>query len=152
MLAPFDRIGATPVARDEKLEKLRRVPLFAGFGNRELERLGTLTDEVDLPAGRVLMRQGDRGEELFVLMRGAARVERDGREQATLQDDDFFGEIALVDGGPRTATVTLTEDSALLVVARRQFQQLLDEFPAVRVHVLEALAQRVRSAETDAAH
>ena len=140
------------MATDEKLEKLRRVPLFAGFGRRELERLGMLTDEVDLPSGRVVMREGDRGEELFILMSGAARVERDGRAQATLGADDFFGEIALVDGGPRTATVTLTEDSTLLVVGRRQFQQLLDEFPDVRLQVLEALARRVRSAETDAAH
>lgn len=140
------------MATDEKLDKLRRVPLFAGFGSRELERLGALTDEVDLPAGRVLMRQGDRGEELFVLMRGAARVERDGRIVAERLTDDFVGEIALVDGGPRTATVTLTEDSALLVVGRRQFQQLLEEFPSVRLQVLEALAQRVRSAESDAIH
>lgn len=140
------------MARDEKLEKLRRVPLFANLGNRELERLGALTDEVDLPAGRVLMRQGDRGEELFILMRGAASVERDGRMVAERLHDEFVGEIALVDGGPRTATVTLTEDSALLVVGRRQFQQLLEEFPAVRVQVLEALAQRVRSADRDAVH
>jgi len=152
MLAPIIAAGAEPVATDEKLEKLRRVPLFAGFGKRELERLGMLTDEVDLPAGRVLMRQGDPGEELFVLMRGAARVERDGRDLVAMHADDFFGEIALIDGGPRTATVTLTEDSALLVVGRRQFQQLLDEFPEVRLQVLEALAARVRSAETDAAH
>ncbi len=140
------------MASDEKLEKLRRVPLFAGFGRRELERLGMLTDEVDLPAGRVLMRQADRGEELFVLMRGAARVERDGRDQAALGAGDFCGEISLVDGGPRTASVSLTEDSSLLVVGRRQFQQLLEEFPDVRLQVLEVLAQRVRSAETDAAH
>lgn len=140
------------MATDEKLEKLRRVPLFAALGRRELERLGMLTDQVDLPAGRVLMREGDRGEELFVLMSGAARVERDGRDQATMQADDFFGEIALVDGGPRTATVTLTEDSTLLVVGRRQFQQLLEEFPDVRLQVLEALARRVRAAEPDAAH
>lgn len=140
------------MGRDEKLEKLRRVPLFADLGKRELERLGMLTDEVDLPAGRVLMRQGDRGEELFVLMRGGARVERDGHVVAERLADDFVGEIALVDGGPRTATVTLTEDSALLVVGRRQFQQLLEEFPDVRLQVLEALAQRVRSAETDSVH
>lgn len=137
---------------DEKLEKLRRVPLFAGLGRRELERLGMLTDEVDLPAGRVLMRQGDRGEELFVFMTGAARVERDGQEIAERRVDDFVGEIALLDGGPRTATVTLTEDSTLLVVGRRQFRQLLDEFPDVRLQVLEALAHRVRSGEPHAAH
>lgn len=152
MLAGFERSGAKPVARDEKLEKMRRVPLFAGLGGRELERLGMLTDEVDLPAGRVLMRQGDRGEELFVLMRGAARVERDGRDPVTLLADDWFGEIALVDGGPRTATVTLSEDSALLVVGRSQFHQLMEEFPDVRDQILDLLAQRVRSAETDAVH
>lgn len=140
------------MVRDEKLEKMRRVPLFAGLGGRELERLGMLTDEVDLPAGRVLMRQGDRGEELFVLLQGAARVERDGHELSAMHPDAFFGEIALVDGGPRTATVTLTEDSALLVVGRRQFQQLMEEFPDVRLQVLEVLAQRVRSAEPDAVH
>lgn len=137
---------------DEKLEKLRRVPLFAGLGRRELERLGMLTDEVDLPAGRVLMRQGDRGEELFVFMSGAARVERDGQEIAERRVDDFVGEIALLDGGPRTATVTLTEDSTLLVVGRQQFRRLLDEFPDVRLQVLEALAHRVRSGEPHAAH
>ena len=140
------------MSRDEKLEKLQRVPLFAGLGRRELERLGTLTDEVDLPAGRVLMRQGERGEELFVLMSGAARVERDEREMVTMHANDFFGEIALIDGGPRTATVTLIEDSTLLVVGRRQFQQLLDEFPDTRLQVLEALAHRVRSSETATAH
>ena len=140
------------MSTDEKLDKLRRVPLFAGFGGRELERLGMLTDELDLPAGRVLMREGDRGEELFIIVRGAARVERDGRDQATLAADDFFGEIALVDGGPRSATVTLSEDSTLLVVGRRQFQQLLEEFPDVRLQVLEALARRVRAAEPDATH
>jgi CRP/FNR family transcriptional regulator, cyclic AMP receptor protein len=140
------------VATDEKLEKLRRVPLFAGLGGRELERLGMLTDEVNIPAGRVLMRQGDRGDELFVLLRGAARVERDGRDLVTLGVDDFFGEIALVDGGPRTATVTLSEDSALLVLGRGQFQQVMDEFPQVRGQILDVLAQRVRSGEPDAVH
>lgn len=140
------------MARDEKLDMLRRVPLFARLGGRELERLGMLTDEVDLPAGRVLMRQGERGEELFVFISGAARIERDGRQVAEREANDFVGEIALVDGGPRTATVTLTEDSRLLVVARTQFRQLLEEFPEVRMQILEALAHRVRSAEADAAH
>ena len=137
---------------DQKLEKLRRVPLFGGLGRRELERLGMLTDEVDLPAGRVMMREGERGEELFVLMQGAARVERDGRDVAALRAGEWFGEIALVDGGPRTATVTLTEDSALLVVGRSQFRQLMEEFPDVRDQILEVLGQRVRSAEPDALH
>lgn len=140
------------MATDQKLEKLKRVPLFAGLKGKELERLGMLTDEVELPAGRVLMRQGDRGEELFIVMRGGLRVERNGRQLADRGPDEFVGEIALVDGGPRTATVTLSEDSTLLVVGRRQFAQLLDEFPEVRMQVLQALAQRVRSTEPDEVH
>lgn len=140
------------MATDEKLEKLRRVPLFAALGRRELERLGALSDEVELPAGRTLMRQGERGQELFLFLRGGARVERDGREVASRREGDFVGEIALVDGGPRTATVTLTDDSSVLVVGRQAFQQLLEEFPDVRLQVLEALAHRVRSLESDSAH
>lgn len=141
-----------PMASDQKLEKLRRVPLFAALGGRELQRLGMLADEVDLPAGRVVMREGDRGEELFVIMQGAARVEREGHDVAALHADEWFGEIALVDGGPRTATVTLTEDSALLVVGRSQFRQLMEEFPDIRDQILDLLAQRVRAAEPDAVH
>ena len=140
------------MARDEKLDTLRTVPLFAGLGVRELERLSALTDEVELPAGRVLMRQGEPGEELFVLLRGAARVERDGLDFERPDDTGVFGEIALVDGGLRSATVTLTADSSLLVVGRRQFRQLVEEFPDVRLQILELLAQRVRSGETHRAH
>ena len=140
------------MARDEKLEKLRGVPLFTGLGGRELERLGALTDEVRLPAGRVLMRQGDAGDELYIVLSGAVRVERDGEEVLRPDALEVFGEISLIDGGPRSATVTLTEDSSLLVVGRRDFHELLDEFPEIRLQLLDALAHRVRSAETHRAH
>lgn len=138
--------------RDEKLELLRKVPLFGRLGRRELERIGMLADEVDLPAGRVLMRQGDRGEEMFVIIEGGAEVVKDGRPLGEKSAGDFFGEIALVDGGPRTATVTLTRESRLLVVDRRQFHAMMEEFPDVRLQVLQALAERVRSSEPDSPH
>jgi|AntDryMetagUQ889_1029465.scaffolds.fasta_scaffold07708_2 CRP-like cAMP-binding protein len=138
--------------KDEKLDLLHSIPLFAGFGQRELERLGMLTDQVDLPAGRVLMRQGETGHEMFVIVRGRAEIERDGRVVAQRGNGDIVGEIALVDKGPRTATVTLREPSQLLVVARRDFHALMEEMPTVRLHVLEALARRVRQLEPDAAH
>lgn len=140
------------MAKDEKLEILRRVPLFSRIQGKQLLRLGMLANEVDLPKGRVLMREGERGEEMFIVVEGEASVERDGHNVATRRRGEFFGEIALVDGGPRTATVTLTTDSRLLVVGRRDFHALLDEFPDVRLQVLEALAGRVRSAEPDSAH
>ncbi len=138
--------------RDEKLELLRKVPLFAGFGGRELERLGMLTDVVDLPEGRVLMRQGERGDQMFVIVAGGARVERDGRTLAERVTGEMVGEISLVDEGPRTATVTLTEPSRLLVVGHRDFHSLMDEMPDVRLRVLETLARRVRHLDPDSAH
>lgn len=140
------------MARDEKLDLLRRVPLFAKCDRRQIQRIGMLADEVDLPKGRVLMRQGERGEEMFVLIDGAVHVDRDGRSIDMDRGGQFFGEIALLDGGPRTATVELTRDSSLLVISRRDFQTMMNELPDIRLQVLEALAQRVRSSEPDSAH
>jgi CRP/FNR family transcriptional regulator, cyclic AMP receptor protein len=140
------------MARDEKLELLRTVPLFSGLSIRELRRIGELVDEVDLPAGRVLMRQGEHGSEMLVVIDGSARIERDGAVIAERGAGEVLGEIALLDGGPRTATVTLTRDSRLLVLGRREFQAAMDELPDVRLRVLEAVAQRVRTLDSSKAH
>jgi CRP-like cAMP-binding protein len=140
------------VARDEKIELLKTVPLFRGLGNSEMQRIGQLVDEVDLPAGRVLMRQGDSGAELFAIVDGSASVERDGRQLPACGPGSVIGEIALIDGGPRTATVTLTAPSRLLVLSRRDFGSLMDEFPGVRIQILDTLASRVRSLEESSPH
>jgi len=137
------------VARDEKLDLLHRIPLFSGFDRRRLERLGMLADEVDVPADKVLMRQGETGTDMMVLVRGGVAVERDGERINTLGPGDFFGEIALVDGGPRTATVTVTEPSTLLVITHRDFHSMMDEFPEVAGQVMNALANRVRTLDPD---
>jgi len=152
MLPPFPLCEVDRVAKDEKLELLRRVPLFSRMSGRDLLRVGMLADEVDLEKERVLMRQGERGEEMFVLVQGQASIERDGQRIGLRGAGDFFGEIALLDGGPRTATVRLTTDSRLLVIGRRDFHAMIDEFPEIRMRVLEALAQRVRSTEPESAH
>jgi CRP-like cAMP-binding protein len=140
------------VARDEKLDLLHRIPLFSGFDNRRLERLGMLADEVEVPAGKVLMRQGDTGTDMMVIVSGSVSVERDGNRLNTLGSGDFFGEIALVDGGARTATVTAEEPSRLLVITHRDFHSMMDEFPEVADQVMNALANRVRHLEPDAPH
>lgn len=140
------------MARDEKLELLRRIPLFAGLQGRRLERLGMLADEVDVQAGKVLMRQGETGTDMMVVVRGQVSVERDGVRLNTLGAGDFFGEIALVDGGPRTATVRSEAPSTLLVITHRDFHSLMDEFPEIAAQVMSALAHRVRRLEPDAAH
>lgn len=140
------------MARDEKLDLLHRIPLFSAFDGKKLQRLGMLADEVDVPAGKVLMRQGDSGSDMMVLVRGQVAVERDGERLNTLGPGDFFGEIALIDGGPRTATVTAEGPSSLLVISHRDFHSLMDEFPEVAQQVMNALANRVRHLEPDAAH
>jgi CRP-like cAMP-binding protein len=111
-----------------------------------------LADEVDVPAGRCLMAQGDRGVEMFVIVSGQVRVERDGTRINTLGPGEFFGEIALLDGGPRTATVTADEPTRLLVLTHREFHSLMEEFPHVAAEVLNALAHRIRRLEPDQPH
>ncbi len=140
------------MARDEKLDLLHRIPLFSGFDRHRLERLGQLADEVDVPAGKVLMRQGDTGSDMMVIVSGSVAVERDGNRLNTLGSGDFFGEIALIDNGPRTATVRTEEPTRLLVLAHRDFHAMMDEFPEVADQVMNALANRVRHLEPDAPH
>jgi len=140
------------VARDEKLELLGRIPLFSGFDKRRMQRLGMLADEVDVPAGKLLMKQGENGTEMMVIVTGSVAVERDGERLNTLGAGDFFGEIALLDRGPRTATVRAEEPSRLLVITHREFHSLMEEFPEVAAQVLNALAHRIRRLEPDSPH
>jgi CRP/FNR family transcriptional regulator, cyclic AMP receptor protein len=135
------------VARDEKLEKLRQVPLFAHLGKRETERLSMLADELEVPDGQVLTRQGASGGEFFIVLDGQVAIEKDGERIATMNAGDFLGEIALIDGKPRTATARADGNARLMVIGRAPFHELMDEFPSVRTSVLQALAERVRAHE-----
>jgi CRP/FNR family transcriptional regulator len=137
---------------DSKMEALRSVPLFNNLGKRDLERVRQLVDEVDLPAGHVLMREGENGSQMFILLEGEARVERAGREVAVLGHGAILGEMAIVAEGPRVATATLTKPSHLFVLAHREFHALMDEMPSVRECVLTEVARRVRGLEPDRAH
>ena len=137
---------------DEKLELLKRTPLLSGLGRKEIEAVGRLVDEIDVPAGQVLMRQGETGREFFVLVDGAVGIDRGGTRIRTIEAGDFFGEIALLAEGPRTATATAESASKLLVLGHREFHSLMDQFPAIRTCVLEALAKRIRNLEPEAGH
>jgi CRP-like cAMP-binding protein len=135
------------MARDEKLEHLKRVPLFSRMGRRELERIGQLADEVEVGLDEVLAEQGHLGQEFFFVLDGRLSV-YDGRTLINhLGPDDFFGEIALLDGHRRTATVRADGITRLLVIGHREFNALMDEFPTVRAAVLQAVAERLRKAE-----
>lgn len=132
------------MARDEKLEHLKKVPLFARMSQRQLERLGQLADEIEVGLDEVLAEQGRVGHEFFIVLDGHLMVLDGRRPIAQLHRGDFFGEIALLDGRPRTATVRAEGITRLLVVGHREFHALMDEFPELRKTVLEELAARLR--------
>jgi CRP/FNR family transcriptional regulator, cyclic AMP receptor protein len=144
--------SAVTTHTDQKLELLKRVPLLAGLGRRELEEVARLVEEVDVKAGKVLMREGDSGSEFFLLVTGTVGIDRGGTRVFTMGGGDFFGEIALIDEGPRTATATAESDSKVLVLGHREFHSLMDQFPSIRTSVLEALARRIRRLEPEAAN
>jgi len=146
----LERVMATHI--DQKLELLKRTPLLAGLGRKELEAVGMLVDEVDVAAGHVLMREGDSGREFFVLVNGSVAIDRGGARVRTMESGDFFGEIALLAERPRTATATAESPATLLVLGHREFHSLMDQFPAIRTCVLEALARRITDLEPEAGH
>ena len=132
---------------DARAARLKVVPLFAHCDNRQIDFIATQVEEMDFPAGRVLCTEGMSGGDFFILESGTADVTRGGKKIATMQSGDFFGEIALIQRGPRTATCTAEAPTRLLVVNHRDFHALMEEFPEVATQVLLALAQRVRTLE-----
>jgi putative iron-dependent peroxidase len=133
---------------DDRLELLRKVPLFSGLGRSEIERLGALANEIDVPDGKILTRQGESGQEFFVVLSGYVSVARDGVRLARLGPGQFLGEIALVDGHPRSATATADGPARLMVLNHHEFDSLLSEFPAISRQIVRALVERIRRTVT----
>ena len=134
---------------DPKLELLQRVPLFAGLATEELEAIGAIAEEREVAAGTALTHEGRHEGYFFVIVSGIVRIERGGQTINTLHDGDFLGEIALLDGGPRTATAVAESPCRLLVMTYQRFNQLLDSEPEVRTAVLAEVGQRLRSLDAD---
>lgn len=131
--------------RNSKIDLLRRIPLFEQCSGKELAELATTVDEIDLPEGRTLTREGLTGKEFVVLAEGIADVETDGKLVNTLGPGDFFGEISLVAGIPRTATVTTRSPARLVVFTAPAFRALLARAPRIRRRVVAAAALRLVS-------
>jgi CRP-like cAMP-binding protein len=131
------------LGKDAKVELLKKVPLFSKLNKQELQQVAHIADELDLPAGKEMATEGDRGREFFVLLNGAADVTRRGSQINTMKEGDFFGEIALVTKMPRTATVTATTPVDVLVITERDFDALLKTTPEIGRNIAEALAERV---------
>jgi len=129
--------------KNAKIELLKRVPLFERCSQRELGQIAMLADELDLPAARDLTSEGSGGFEFIVLVQGEADVVRKGRVVNELGPGDFVGEIALVTGQPRTATVKTRGPSRILVVTAPGFRTLMRDVPSIQDKVLSALAARI---------
>jgi CRP-like cAMP-binding protein len=137
---------------DPKITRLSQVSLFSACSKRDLSRIAALAEEIEVPAGRVLIRQGDPGREAFVIAEGRAKATIRGKGSARLGPGECFGEMALLHSAPRSATVTAETEMRLFVLGARQFSTLIDEVPTIRQRVLFALAERLRAAERAQPH
>jgi CRP/FNR family transcriptional regulator/CRP/FNR family cyclic AMP-dependent transcriptional regulator len=135
------------VSRDEKIRHLEKVPILAECTQRQLRAVAALSKVVEMPAGSVLMRAGEPGDEFFMIIDGAAMVEISPRKRRRMGPGEFLGEMSLLDGEPRSATVRAETDIRLLVVVRRHFQGLLTEVPELTVKILGTLSRRIRQLE-----
>ena len=134
---------------DEKLDLLQRVPLFAGVDREGLEEIGRIAEEIEAKAGTDLTHEGRHEGYFFVIVSGSVRIDRGGQTINTIGPGDFLGEIALLDGGPRTATATTEAPSRLLKITHQAFHQLLDTSPGVRTAVLGAAGARLRAIDAE---
>ena len=132
---------------DAKFELIKSAPLFENLSKRELQQVARIADELDIRAGKVLIREGERGREFFVIISGEVEVRRKGRKMATLGPGSFVGEMALLSKIPRVATVTAMTPLDTLVITDRAFVDLLEKTPALSVKVARTLAERVGANE-----
>lgn len=133
--------------RDRKVEVLGKVQLFSECNARELSRIASLADEIEVDKGTVLTREGVPGRECFVVSSGKARCTLRGKKLATFGPGDIFGEMSLLDNEPRSTTITAESDMVLFVVDSRSFWGLCEEAPSVTRKIMKAIAQRLRRVE-----
>ena len=138
------------MAREQYLQHLASVPLFRGLTNKELRDIAKATVELDIEQGKEFVTQGDVGREAFVIVEGQAEVRRGGQKIGGLGPGDCVGEMALLDHGPRTASVIAATPLTVLVLSPREFSGLLDEVPSLTHKILAALAGRVRQLDSQA--
>jgi len=127
------------------LEHLSRVPMFSACSKRELELLARRAEELHFDEGAVLVKEGDKGREFFVIGEGKTRVSRAGKDVAVLGPGDFFGELSLLDRAPRNATVTAQTPLDVFVLDERSFAGLIGEIPTLSQKLLVGMARRLHA-------
>ncbi|CAB4531062.1 unannotated protein [freshwater metagenome] len=131
------------------LAQIRKLPIFADLGEDELLEIERLTDEVHIEQGRVIMRQGDLGQEFALIVAGEAEVIKDNQVVARIGPGDYFGEVALLDSITRSASVVAATDMTLEVIDRRGFNTLLDDVPRLARALLRGIAHRLAEREEE---
>ena len=132
-----------PLSKNQKVEVLKRIPLFAECSKAELVEVAICADEREAAEGDRLTEEGRRGREFFVLVDGAVAVRRDGRKLADLGPGDWFGEMAILRYKPRAATVTATSPVRVLAISDTDFRRIVETVPRIALKVLRCVAQRL---------
>ncbi len=133
--------------RDEYLKRLGDVPMFRALSKKDLGLVARLAEDYTVDAGQTLVREGKRESEFYLIVNGKARVTRGRRTVATLGPGDYFGELALLDPGPRNATVTAETELEVLALGSREFGGLLEEVPGIARRLLAGLSRRLHEAD-----
>jgi CRP/FNR family cyclic AMP-dependent transcriptional regulator len=134
-------------SKDARIEALRKVPLFAGLSRRDLARVLELSGEVEFVRGTIIVEAGDRARDFYVLLGGRARLSVPGRRTAVLGPGDYFGEMSVLDGQPRSATIVAETHVSALRIGRSAFLNLLDNYGSIGRKILIEMSKRVRAAE-----
>lgn len=132
------------MSKKAHLEHLKSVPLFQGCTTKDLQKIAKASDEISMPAGSLIVDQGQTGREAFIVLDGSVSVKRNGKKVGSLGPGTVVGELSLLDHGPRTATVVCETDCTLLLLDQRHFMGVLDEVPALAHRLLATLAGRIR--------
>jgi CRP/FNR family transcriptional regulator, cyclic AMP receptor protein len=135
---------------DAFIDHLQQVPIFSALSKRDLQLVARRGEDVRVPAGKVLVNEGETGHEFFVIIEGTARVTRRGKRVATLGPGGAFGELALLDKAPRNATVIAETPMELVVLGQREFAGIVDEVPGFARKLLAGMAARLREADAKA--
>jgi CRP/FNR family transcriptional regulator, cyclic AMP receptor protein len=138
------------MAADPKIELLSHVQMFSSLNKKELGLIARSADVVTVKPGKEIVTQGTPGHEFYLVVSGQATVRRNGRKIATLGPGQYFGELALLDRGPRSATVTAETEVELAIISHREFLAVLNQVPAVSYKLLVSMASRLREADTKA--
>ena len=138
------------MAADPKIELLSHVQMFSSLNKKELGLIARSADVITVKPGTEIVTQGTPGHEFYLVVSGRAIVRRNGRKIATLGPGQYFGELALLDRGPRSATVIAETEVELAIISQREFLAVLNQVPAVAYKLLVSMASRLRDADTKA--